>query len=91
MFISKGEQLDGDNYDIWYRKISLVLDEQEVLETLSTVMAEPKHGNTSQHRRDLEAYQNWCKKDRTARNTLLSSMNNDLMCEYEICPTTYGM
>ena len=33
--LNKGEKLDGDNYDIWNRKIQYVLNEQEVLETLT--------------------------------------------------------
>ncbi|OMO92476.1 hypothetical protein CCACVL1_06836 [Corchorus capsularis] len=77
--LNKGEKLDGDNYDIWRRKIHYLLDEQEVLETLDQVMAEPEEGNTAQHRRDLAAYQEWRKKDRCARFTMLSSMHNDLI------------
>jgi hypothetical protein len=33
--LNKGEKLDGENYDISHRKIRYVLNEQEVLETLS--------------------------------------------------------
>lgn len=79
----KGEKLDGDNYDIWHRKIQYLLSEQEVLETLTHAMDEPEQGNTVQHRRDLEAYQKWFKNDRCARFTMLSSMHNDLIGEFE--------
>ena len=46
-------------------------------------MQEPEAGNTAQHRRDLEAYQNWRKKDRCGHFTMLSSMHNDLLNEFE--------
>lgn len=39
--VNKGEKLDGDNFDIWHRKIRYVLDEQEVNETLNQVMEQP--------------------------------------------------
>ena len=54
--LNKGEKLDGDNYDIWYRKIQYVLDEQEIIETLTPEMTAPEDGNTAQHRHDQEAY-----------------------------------
>ena len=54
--LNKGEKLDGDNYDIWHRKIQYTLDEEEVIETLTQEMATHKDGNTSQHRHDQEAY-----------------------------------
>ncbi|OMO94612.1 hypothetical protein CCACVL1_05905 [Corchorus capsularis] len=89
--LNKGEKLDGDNYDIWRRKIQYLLDEQEVLETLDQVMAEPEEGNTAQHRCDLAAYQEWRKKDRCARFTMLSSMHNDLIGEFEQYQTAHEM
>uniref|UniRef100_A0A2N9GH76 Integrase catalytic domain-containing protein n=1 Tax=Fagus sylvatica TaxID=28930 RepID=A0A2N9GH76_FAGSY len=46
-------------------------------------MTIPEDGNTAQHRRDLEAYQSWFKKDRSTRFTMLSSMHDDLIGEYE--------
>ncbi|OMO55158.1 Heat shock protein Hsp90 [Corchorus capsularis] len=89
--LNKGEKLDGDNYDIWRRKIQYLLDEQEVLETLDQVMAEPEEGNTAQHRRDLAVYQEWRKKERCVRFTMLSSMHNDLIGEFEQYQTAHEM
>ena len=63
-----------------------MLNEQEVLETLTNVMMQLENGNTAQHRRDLEAYESWVKKDRCARFTMLSSMHNDLIGEFEDYP-----
>ena len=40
--LNKGEKLDGDNYDIWHRKIQYVLNEQEVLETLTDSLNAPE-------------------------------------------------
>lgn len=48
-------------------------------------------GHTAQHRRDLEAYETWVKKDHSARHTMLSSMQNDLIGEYEDFPTAKQM
>jgi transposase InsO family protein len=81
--LTRGDKLTGNNYDIWHRKIQYLLNEQELLETLSSKMTRPEDGNTAQHRRDLEAYQSWFKKDRSTRFTMLSSMHDDLIGEYE--------
>ena len=64
--LTKGEKLDGTNYDMWHRKIQYLLNEQEVLETLTNVMMRPENENTTQYRRDLEAYESWVKKDHWA-------------------------
>jgi hypothetical protein len=55
--LNQGEKLDGKNYDSWNRKIQYLIDELEVLETLTNSMEEPQQGNSAQNRRDLEAYQ----------------------------------
>ena len=80
--LNKGEKLNGDNFEIWSMKIQYVLEEQEVLEVLTMSMDEPEEGTTAQHRRDREAYEAWKKKNSTARITLLSSMDNDIMKEF---------
>ena len=54
--LNKGEKLNGNNYEIWSMKIQYVLEEQEAFEALNTVLDEPKAGNTTQHKRELEAY-----------------------------------
>ena len=33
--LNKGEKLNGDNYEIWHRKVQYILEEQEALETLN--------------------------------------------------------
>ena len=76
---------------MWHRKIQYLLNEQEVLETLTNVMMQPENGNTAQHRRDLEAYESWVKKDRCARFTMLSSMHNDFIGEFEDYPNAQEM
>ena len=85
--LNKREKLDGDNYDFWHRKIQDVLNEQEVLETLTHSLSAPKQGDIEQHTRDLAAFESWGKKDRCARFTLLSSMHNDFIGEFEEYPT----
>ena len=46
--LTKGEKLDGTNYDMWHRKIQILLNEQEVLETINNVMMRLENGNTAQ-------------------------------------------
>ena len=61
------------------------------MENLDQIMQESEAGNTAQHRRDLEAYQNWRKKDRCVHFIILSNMQNDLLCEFEQYTTTNEM
>ena len=81
--LNKGEKLDGENYNIWHCKIQYVLNEQEVLETLTHSLSKHDEGSTEQHQHDLAAYESWCKKDLCACFTILSSMHNDLIGEFE--------
>ncbi|VVA98469.1 unnamed protein product [Arabis nemorensis] len=89
--LNRGGKLDGDNYDIWYRKVQYVLEEQEVKETLFHLMEEPEQGTTAHHRRDEEAYVAWKRKNSIARITLLSCIQDDLMFEFEEYETANGM
>ena len=63
-------------------KIQYVRKEQKVLEILNNIMAKPEQGNITQHRKDLEAYNTWKRKNSFTRITLLSNMENDVMREY---------
>ena len=47
--------------------------------------------NSSKDRRDLEAYESWVKKDRCACFTMLSSMHNDLIGEFDDYPNAQEM
>ena len=78
--LNHGDKLNEKNYDVWHRKIQYLLEEQDMLETITQPMAEPEQSTTAQHRRDLEAYK---RKDRVARILMLSSMKNDLMLRFE--------
>ena len=33
--LNKGDQLNDKNYDVWHRKIQYLLEEQDLLETIS--------------------------------------------------------
>lgn len=50
-------------------------------------MTEPSKGDTEVHQRELAAYEKWCKKDHNARLTMLSSMHDNLISEFEEYPT----
>ena len=45
-------------------------------------MEKPEDENTTQHKRDRDAFAAWKKKNSIARITLLSSMENDIMREF---------
>ena len=60
--LNKGEKLNGDNFDVWHRRVQYILEEQEYLETLHHTMSEPEYGDTPHHQKNLEAYQAWKKK-----------------------------
>jgi len=53
------------------------------------------HGNdvtaSEQYQEKLKAYKTWFKRDRFARYTLLSCMHDDLLVEFEGCPTAKDM
>lgn len=89
--LNKGGKLDGDNYNIWRRKIVFLLHDDRMQEITHHVMPRPEEGTTAQHRRNLEAYQEWIKKDRSARHMILSSMHNDLIGEFENHQFSHGM
>ena len=89
--LNKGEKLDSENYNIWHRRIQYVLNEQEVLETLTHSLSKPDEGSIEQHQRDLATYESWRKKDLYAHFTMLSSMHNDLISEFEQYTTAQDM
>ena len=81
--LNHGDKLNEKNYDVWHRKIQYLLEEQDMLETITQPMDELEQGTTAQHRRDLEAYQAYKHKDPVALILMLSSMKNDLMLRFE--------
>ena len=81
--LNQGEKLNEKNYDVWHRKIQYVLEEQDMLETITQPMVEPEQANITQHRRDMEAYQAYKRKDCVARILLLSNMRNDIVLRFE--------
>ncbi|KAK2972454.1 hypothetical protein RJ640_003880 [Escallonia rubra] len=64
--------------------MKFMLNEQELEEHLTKEMVAPTE---AQPLRDHTAYQKWNQKDRSARYTLLSSLQNDLIGQYDELPT----
>ncbi|KAK2968878.1 LOW QUALITY PROTEIN: hypothetical protein RJ640_023928 [Escallonia rubra] len=64
--------------------MKFMLKEQELEEHLTKEMVAPTE---AQPLRDHTAYQKWNQKDRSARYTLLSSLQNDLIGQYDELPT----
>ena len=66
---------------------------------LTTSMSAPaewnEHGKdviaSGQHKEKLKAYQTWFKRDRFAYYTRLLYMHDDLLREFESCPTAKAM
>jgi len=81
--LNHGDKLSEKNYDIWHRKIEYLLEEQEMLETITQPMVEPEQENTTQYRLDMEAYQTYKHKDHVAHILMLSNMRNDIMLRFE--------
>ncbi|KAK2974054.1 hypothetical protein RJ640_006246 [Escallonia rubra] len=80
----KGEKLNEDNYDVWHKKMKFMLNEQELEEYLTKEMVAPTE---AQPLRDHTAYQKLNQKDRSVRYTLLISLQNDLIGQYDEFPT----
>ena len=40
--LNQGEKLNEKNYDVWHRKIQYILEEQDMLETITQQMAKPE-------------------------------------------------
>ena len=81
--LNNGNKLSERNYDIWHCQIEYLLEEQEMMETITQSTAELEQGNIAHHRLNMEAYQTYKHKDRTARILMLSSMRNDIMLCFE--------
>ena len=98
--LSTSQKLDVSNYDMWKWKIQYLLNERDLVEHLTVAKFPPsetdKDGkpiNTSsvKYQESLQAYQDWSNKDRRARFTMLYFMHNDLIGEFELCPTAKDM
>ena len=63
--MTKEEKLSGiGNYNLWQTKIQFILNQHELLDTITTTMAEPELGErtVATFRREQEAYQAFIKK-----------------------------
>ncbi|XP_058194048.1 uncharacterized protein LOC131310837 [Rhododendron vialii] len=89
--LTQVEKLKSDNYNVWRYEIQFLLNELEVLETFDHEMVEPKHSDSPQYLCDLEAFEKWYKKDQWARLTMVRSMHNDLICEFEYYETAHKL
>ena len=64
--LNQEDKLNDKNYDVWHRKIQYLLEDQDMLETITQPMVDPEHGTIAQHLQDMEAYQAYKRKDRVA-------------------------
>ena len=82
--LNKDNKLNGKNYDQWKIKVTFLLNDQELSEHTENSRVSPVMTETeAQHRRALDAYAAWHKKDSHVCILLLSSMDDDLMVKYQ--------
>ncbi|CAN6482755.1 unnamed protein product [Victoria cruziana] len=86
--VARIEKLSGENYDIWHRKAQFALKEAEALEALNHRMIRP---DGHQNRRDIDAYNSWKHMNTVARVTMLCSIQDDIMYQFEQYDTANEM
>lgn len=74
-----------------HKKIQYLLNEIEVLETITKSNEKHEEPNVMQHWWDAEAYQSWLKNDRYACFTMLTSMYKEMINEFEHFISTQGI
>jgi len=98
--LSTSQKLDGTNYGIWHWKILCLLDDKDLLEDLKVAKVPPSDEGkdekpidttTIQYQESIKAYQDWSNKDRRTCFTMLYCMHDDLIGEFEACPTAKDM
>jgi len=82
------------------KKIQYLLDERDLLEHLTVAKFPLSDKNKDgkpidianvQYQQNLQAYQDWSKKDRRACFIMLYCTHNDLIGEFQLCPTAKDM
>ena len=74
------DELDGSNYDFWHMKVQFYLNNDDMLDLLTSSKAPPAEKDeqdrditvTEQYKENLKAYQAWFKRDHCARYAMLS-------------------
>ena len=79
--LNKNIKFDGNNDAIWQQKVQFIIMEQELLNTLTTMIEEPNENFTDEEKRVYEAFK---KKDILARVTLLSTIIDELMVDFSM-------
>ena len=73
---------------MWRRKISYVLEEQDVMEVLTNVIPQP---DANAPRMEQDAYVIQKRKDTIARVTMLTAMTDDVICQFKGHTTASAM
>jgi len=97
--MSVNKKLDETDYDIWSLKVQLLLNNGDIVEFLTATMFvltnKDKHGTdvtaSKQYQEKLKANQAWFTSNLSAHYTLLLCTYDDLLGEFERCPTTNDM
>jgi len=97
--MQSNDKLDGMNYDVWHLKVQFALNYGDMLGLLTSSMPAPADKDeqgrditaTEHYQENLKAYQAWFKRDSSARYTMLSCLQDDLLGEFECFPTAKDM
>lgn len=55
--LNKVEKFNGDNFDTWHCKIQICTSRTRGSRRINMTVAQPKEGNATQYRQDLQAYE----------------------------------
>lgn len=85
------DKLDGSNYDVWHLKVQFYLNNDDMLDHLTSSMVHPTEKDeqgrditgTEQYKENLKICQAWFQRDRSDCYTMLSRMRDDLLGVFE--------
>lgn len=86
--LNKGLRFKGDNINICIKRILMVLFEQKLFNHIKNIMNTLSSGLTKQHK---AFHDEWNVKNVEPCAKTLSTMDNDILCEFECEATAKGL
>ena len=75
------DKLTGSNFDSWYRKLKVMLEQERILYILTDPISEEPTVNASHIVRDT--YMKWLNDRMTVRCMMRAVMNDELSCKFK--------
>lgn len=79
--------LSDKNYELWSRKVRLILADRQVIEAITETVEIPDQNadglTNTQYNAAYKLYTEFLKKDNVARIVILGTMRNDFMMRYD--------